>query len=379
VVACAGCAQVTEPPIGDPIVFGAGDDTLGFTVNGPDYQMEFQGGGITQVHMPERLLVEGIDILGRSMNTCNFENLIGLAVHPALVGSAITQATVVDSYLSTLGANPFVIQLEAGYTLGYSCPNATQLVTRSIFTFLPNGRIHRADEITPTTTTLTSPSTGSQSCGCGTLAAGMGFTFTSYWAFDRTPPHSNVDVDGNALDRMANNLMAEGACTIYNDRAVAVEFESPTTRVEPNDTVAHVRDIARMPMLPADQTVTLLSRIKITGADGLQAGQCGELLAQLLDPPLVVDGVPTGANPDGIYIVPGEHSSTFTIRNDTDTPVPPNFTMSIDIGEPGHLVASGPSVTSDFGVRSFRQDDGRYMLVFRDPLPPGAQITVEPF
>jgi hypothetical protein len=399
-VGLAACADIPDEPFDDGgalSTFIDGDTGATF-VNGPNYELEFGLGGNDSFPMPRafRTTIDNSDTLDDNVPGCAFEAGIGLALFPgidisALPGRLGAGGMAMQSSLDQVDgmAGPGVVQFEVGYTALYPAGVGQGMQTftgRSTFTFFATGRIVRHDEFTPFTgaSPLAIPTvTEQEPFGCESGGVG-GFFLTSYWAFDNGNNSNVVDPDGNDA---GDGLPA--ACTFYpnSDTLVAVAWPQPGanegTRVEPaGNSSGHVFDFVAQnasSVPPGPYAVT--SAIKVATASDLTAENCDDVIAELADGNLMIDGQLFPSDENGIYHaldnVPHDGPIVITAPQGK---LPPGVAVLLNLGDATHAeVTKEPSGGSDPLAFVQRGPGGLALFVFRDALLANETITIEPF
>ena len=362
-LASAGCANPGDPPVEpDPITV----DAIGgrISVTAPSYTMEFASTGIL---MPEHLIVEGVDVLG--IDGCNAENRVGVSTYPATNASAGEQGIASRSTIERLLEGPLIAKIRVTYEVDYLCPGAQTLAGETLFTMFPNGRIVREDrDVTPSTSKLGL----STPCGCHDSDPPSNLFFTSFWAFDPDGA-TEVDSDGDATTGGLSQ-----ACTIYDDRAIGVAWSGDTTRIRPNRASAHVftwvADSATLDTTPQ----SVFSAIEIS-TEGGPPSRCGDILADLADPPIRIGDVVLGSTGvDGIYRDEVVHDTRFEIATAGD-PIPPSFAVSLDLAGASHVAFTrDPPVEGEIALIQRDPASDRVLVVFPHALQGDERITIEP-
>jgi hypothetical protein len=368
-----GCAQVPEraadlAPLLE-ITRGAAGEVRSVRAADGLYEMQFGGAG--NVHLPVGLRIEGVEVLGAG-DECYNEEKIGVAVFPAINVHGATPAD--PSLTNTIEAvldGPIVSQVRIEFGASYACNGPQQITGETTFTFFPSGRIVRNDlAISPTTTTATGAD-----CTCANDAVATYF-FTSFWAFQ-------VDAAGAQVTRAgepAADVLAEpGACTLYPDRAIAVNFGGATTRYPANGAFTHAFDLVPgdVPQIEPDSK-DLTSAIQISNRGGLAPADCDALFAALDDPQVlqVEDAAPQNTNLHGIYEIDSPRPNGVTFR--AMAKIPGGFVVNVDLGGVRHLRMlrngiAAPLPRSQPDVRA-----NRFLFLFEDDLDAGETIRFEP-
>lgn len=370
-----GCASFDEPEFPDPTIEVLQSDEFETLVRGPNYTMHFPG-GMDRVHLPDSFTVNGREMLASS-TTCLSESQLGIAVFPAVLGSASPHGGVptpssdnnLPNFLSIDLDGPHIARIEVGFSVDYTCNGSQTLSGRTIYTFFPTGRIVRQDlDIRPSTNNLASTA----GCSCEVSSDPNEFFFTSYWAF--TPSEANVDAQDQPV-----SVNAQGACSNYDDRVLAVQFDGETSRIGVNGIASHVFDfVAQAPALTTSPH-NVTSAVQIEGSRALG---CGEILARIGHQEAVFADeagprtyVP---NPDGIYADDfGTRTDPFTITPGAAA-LPPGFTIAIDLDGGTADIRLEDGTQPNMLIQRDFEGSTRFFVVFVDGLPAGRSITVEP-
>jgi hypothetical protein len=373
-VALGGCASVHDPlGLDEPAMIVKTDSAV--HVIGPDYELDFAPTGI---HLPDHLTVDHgqVELLGS--DDCA-ETKIGVASVPAVAIAAGTPhgATAVRSQITTVLAGPAIAKVHVSFEVDYACPGAQTATGAIDFTLFPSGRIVREDlAIRPSTDRLGMAGR----CGCQQETDPMNFhdmAVTTFWAFDPAGA-TQVLPDGSPVTEDSSGALA--ACTVYPRRTIGVAWragaDTLTTFPFPSHQAAsHVltwnANTDHKSVDPDPQSMT--SAIQISNA----ASDCGGVLAKLADVAITSGGtVLDHAGHDGIYRDPVRHPDSFQIQP-IDAAVPAGFAISVDLAGASHAILTRvPAADPIAWVQ--REDDTRFLLVFRDGLAPGQRITIEP-
>lgn len=388
-----GCASTEQPSFEEPTIEVFQGDNFETTVTSrgtptvPGYSMHFRG-GVDAIHMPDSFRIGGTEMLIENP-TCNQESEIGIAVFPAATAAAMFSGgdptdnddSATTNFVSIDVGGPHLARIVVGYSLDYDCAGAQKLTGESTFLFYPTGRIVRADrKITPSTNDLTS-TTG---CGCTGGTPATNFAFTSYWAFNE----GVVNVD-RAGDEIPPGGSADGACTVYTNGAIGVQFSETTTRIGVNNRASHVFDFFNRIPSTADPLLSrpeqIFSAIQIVDGATVNTDRtrCGEVLERLADPPIRIgDSQLPSSNEDGIYNDDqGIRKQPFRIRPAAGGSLPPGFTVSFELENGAARITRNPPPTVQpiaYTQRGF-QGDRRFFMVFNEGLEGDeAFILVEP-
>lgn len=327
------------------------------------YVVKFAARG---VRMPEAIIVAGADAL-RGNDRCGLESGVGVNLYPAFTASAPTlggsdQVRPTDG-LAVDWAGPVIARVVVTWSSLYTCNGGEQLASgASTFTLFPNGRIVRHDRATPSTTALT---LDGGRCGCNT---DDNFNFSSFWSFQ--PAAQNVLPDGTAW---RDGTSAFG-CAVYSDHTIGVGFSDPghARLFTDGGSSAFDYDWVRQATTldPSERTTT--TAILLSNEN--QASRCGEVTADLVDPPITI-GSTAGIGTDDNGIYPGPARQTARYQISSPARLPRGFTVSLDLGAIP-VVERSPPATGDWYAAQ-AQDD-RILLWFRDGLEVGQAITIDP-
>lgn len=366
VVAAAAGACVQVPPFrgeSQPTPLLTVDKVTGqvaSTTSAPIlYVVKFAASG---VRTPESILVAGKEILRGG--TCPFEGGVGITVYPALTASAPALGGVdATGSLTVDWAGPVIGRVTVAWrSATYTCnARSQQAGGTSTFTMFPNGRIVRHDVATPSTTAITNDS---NDCGCYNDNL---YNFSSFWNFQRAS--QTVLPDGSAWIDGTSEL----ACAVYPDHTIGIGFsDAGHARVFPDNSTAFVYDWAHeATTLAPDERETTTAIVLSTAS---QASQCGEVTADLADPPISIGGI-GGITSDASGVYPGPAGLTGSYEITAPVALPRGFAVSLALGAiPG--VARTPAVAGDWYAAQIEGD--RVLLWFRDGLAATDKITITP-
>jgi hypothetical protein len=220
----------------------------------------------------------------------------------------------------------------------------------------------RHDAARPSTTTLT---IDGNPCGCNTDDK---FNFSSFWSFQ---PAAQTVVPGGAAWSDATSALG---CAVYADHTIGVGFsELSHTRLSPVAEIsAFVYDWAHdaTTLDPSErQTTSAILLSKET-----QASRCGEVTADLADPPITIGntaGILSDAN--GVYPGPARQATSYTISSPVR--IPAGFAVSLDLGAVP-VITRTPAMEGDWYAA--QAQDGRILVWFRDELAAGDTISIVP-
>ena len=323
--------------------------------------------------MPDSFKVGGRETLRLEPDDCNRERRVGVALFPAgVVASGDIADFGGDSNVETLVEAPGLAKVRVTYDIDYLCPAIETFRGQSVFTFFPSGRIVREDiAIDPSDGGIEPDAGAADSCGCG--FTDIDFFFTSFWAFADTGFDEQVDEN----NQMPRDGVTSAACTMYPTHGVGVSWPDASTRFHPSVASAHVYDfLANQNALP-DETRFVTSAVQVRD-DVRTPGACGEILAQLADPPLEVGEEHLGSTDhDGIYRPALEHSGTTVIK--TDEGIPGSWAVSLDLGGADHgRVTRQPDIEDFVRFHADPETPGNTVFVFLQGLAAGESITIEP-
>ncbi|HEY5938705.1 MAG TPA: hypothetical protein VIU61_28835 [Kofleriaceae bacterium] len=379
-VALAACATVPEPPpeLGDDVVTVAYQNG-GVQVRGPIteggvplYEMTFPDTS-DEIGMPDSFKIGGRETLSLPPDDCNRERRIGVALFPAgVVTSGDIASFGGESNVETIVEAPGLAKVRVTYDIDYQCPTLQTFSGESIFTFFPSGRIVREDiEISPSSSTI-DPQGANFACGCG--FTDIPFYFTSFWSFDANG--SDEQVDANNME--PRDGITSQACTMYPTHGVGVAWPDASTRFHPSVASTHVYDfLANQQSIPEGESGSVTSAVQVH--DGVRTpGTCGNMLAQLADPRLLVGDEQLGSTDhDGIYRPSEEHDDTTVLT--TDDGIPGSWAISINLGGATHgRVTRSPPLDDFVRFHADPESEGNTVFVFLQGLAPGESITIEP-
>lgn len=209
-LAIAGCySKPTFQGDGDGGDDGGGSGTLAgvsvvgnglsdpITVRGPEFELGFPDTSL--VHLPDRLMVGDVNVLGRIAD-CPNEDAVGFAVYPALSVSANEGPMGITSTPTVLAMGPAFGQVRVSFAASFVCSGPQTITGSATFTAFPDGRIVRSDRITPSTSTLSAGA-----CGCGSATTGGDFFVTSFLTL-QDQFFTQVTYDDGAVHQLAMPL-----------------------------------------------------------------------------------------------------------------------------------------------------------------------------
>ncbi len=398
-VGLAACADIPDEPLAGDISTELDPNTGAALVTGPGYQLEFGlPGRPDSFAMPSRLkLLNGDDhdvLEGTQEIPCAFEAGIGLALFPGIDITAYpgrlgpNGAAMMSNLVAVPGMQgPGAIQYDVGYTARYQVGAGMQTFAgHSTFTFFATGRIVRHDDFDASMGAPQLTTNPSEPIGCGGVT-GDGFFLTSYWAFENLFNGDVVAPDGSDAPTGAQ------ACTFYPGRhtLIGVSFQPPGAgqgvRFEPGgNSAGHVFDFLTDNGSPATSVpqvrYSVTSAIKIATADDItRPDQCADVVAELDDQAIMIDGRLVESNENGIHaeVPPVRHESAFTIRP-ANAKIPPGLAVLVDLGDATHAdVTKDPEGGEDPPALAQRLPNGLVLFVFREALLANETITIEPF
>lgn len=371
VIAPLGCATVPPSPVNEPLIRVSTDQ--GVRVTGPTFEIDFAATGIP---MPERLMVNGVDVLGAD-DPCSGESRVGIAVWPAVQVSGGSPAGTLP--IGVLASGPAMAKVQVPYEINYACPNSERLTGTTVFTILPGGRIVREDKVVqPSTNTL---SFGA-SCGCrsATDVNLDRFHFSSFWAFNPAGA-TQVAEDGTEIVKDTAVKLYK-ACTMYDQRAIGVAWtpdDTTSTRFRSDRVALHALDFPTTDnnRMLDNTPQSMTSAIQIYATPPEQPSDCAKVLALLDDVPLTIGAMsPAYTAYDGIYRDSAIHDEAFDIVAG-EYAVPAGFAISVDLGGADHAIVTREDGTEPEWTGQ-RESDSRFLMVFEEGLAPGKRLRVEP-
>jgi hypothetical protein len=357
-VAATSCAAVPEAPEDRQLLdVDAASGRVSTTSRAPlQFTVEF---GDHAVRMPQRILVDGVNLVGTG--SCPTESGIGIGLYPVLdaVAPALGGADATGSLTVTL-AGPTIARVTVDWAAPYTCNGSQQRAHgTSTFTIFPNGRIVRNDTAKPTETTFVNDTVND--CGCG---GPSNFFFTSFWMFSLG---QTVMPNGSPLTDAA---MA--GCVMYQDHAIGVAWPDTSTRIlmfDGGSAFVHdwLNDSDTLPAIEREVTSAIMLSKQIAPTN------CGDILANLDDFPIMVAGSAVVTDDGGIYLDPRQHSDPVVIS--APRRVPRGFAVSLDVGGFAEVTRS-PEAEGDWYAT--QPDGDRTVFWFRDGLGVGETISIDP-
>ena len=313
------------------------------------------------VRTPEAIIVEGVDVLRGG--TCPFEGGVGITVYPALsAGAPALGGSDATGTFTVEWAGPVIGRVVVTWRSMYTCNGSGQAAAgTSTFTMFPNGRIVRSDVAKPSTTTLI---IDGGDCGCSN---DDNYNFSSFWSFQ---PAQTVLPDGNAWTDSTSAL----GCAVYPGHTVGIGFSEPShARIFAGmGAAAFVYDWAHsVTTLAPDERQTTSA---IVLSKETQASRCGEVTADLADPPITI-GTAAGISSDANGIYPGPARQTARYQISSPARLPRGFAVSLDLGAVPVVERSPPAAGAWYAAQA---EGDRILLWFRDGLAVGETITIDP-
>jgi hypothetical protein len=341
----------------------------------PGYKMTFANTGI-QLPTSLRFPAGQAELLQQGQ--CGFESKAGIAIFPVLTVAAEEGAGAATSMAVTEFAGHVITRVRVDYSFPYACPSQQMLVGTSTFTFFPHGQIVRHDHVTANTVPLNNPLFD---CGCGG-GGNNAYFFTSFWTF---PMAGTVFDDANqAVPLGAPQFpMRDAACVKTPDQGVGIQWVSENRPINGgirisnnNNTVDVVYDFIDHggPSTVSAGTVgDVTSYLQLAPFDV----DCGAVVDQVRERTLRVDGQQIHRDVNGIYVQQSTVASAIEIT--APNGMLPGFVVSLDAGQPKHLVVTNSKpVSGAWYIPDVDSVTGHTLLWFRDGLDPDATITVDP-
>lgn len=385
VIAWSACAKIEAEFVDPGTPMTVVENGFERTVVGPGYTMTFHGGDQNEIHLPESLKIAGRELLALAPSDLQFERSIGFGLFPVLIATFDTGGRVLASEVTTNDDGPFVAQIGTKFTVEYSCdsPIGTHEFTAdSVFTFFPNGRIVRSDEVVPieADATLESPMLEPVQCEAGMFVPNASLFVTSYWAFEGS---GNTVNGGDEAISPTSDTNVPGACSSYPTHAAGVQYAPAISRVVPdnNNADTYVRDLVPMnTMSIRSGKLQAFSAVQLADRGDLA---CGEILAQLAEPPIRVgDQEVPSANKDGIYDDPfNPRDDAFDVVVVGDASVPAGWVLSTELSSDTVRITRDPPGDPNVAVANVQRLEvglNRFLLIFNEALDPGVTITIEP-
>lgn len=377
-VAAAATGCLSTPPYQPEVAVAYTDDGAGGTASGPGFALHFATG--TGFHFPDRLAIDGSDILGHDPDSaCFAENEAGIQLKPTPRISADGDAVQVENQLATALRGPAVVQVQLAWATRLSCSTMRAPHGTSTFTVFPDGRIVRRDTLDDASSMPLTAIT----CACD--SQGNTFTVSSYWTLDRTPFHE-VDLpqeDPRPVPMgdsdLANVQLACLAGTSYHVGSAWRDHDQST--IHGSDAVValgryRIFGDSNFDAFPWDTSAALF--IDRSGCDAVL-----RRAREYADPsPLTVNGTAVIASErDGIYggdTGDGPGIALAAARAEITGPVDDAFAVWLQF--PRSVEAVRASLDGATGAWYLPQqiDDRSWILWFRDPLHAGQTIVVEP-
>jgi hypothetical protein len=321
------------------------------------------------VRLPEKLETTGASQHGNVLGTdfCPTESLMGAAIYPgatAIGGQSLMAngETGTSEHTLYLGG-PAVVRIGTTYRVPYSCGAAQHLTGEQTLTFFPDGRIFRLDKVTSSDSPL--PATN-MTCGCANMST-PDFYFTLFYAF----ASDAMIVD--AMNRATQQTDQTEVCAQWNDLTIGLRWlDASTTRITPNNAPSFVHDMMFGNNAPFPVVSDALHKSTMMITSGSPHPSCGDVLAQIPQPALTVNGKSISVDDGGVYSV-ADDSSTFTI---SATKVVPPFAVSLKLG--GHAkITSNVAHPDGWYMVQVEPDLGVTLVWFAAGLAASETITVD--
>lgn len=406
-----GAACLEVPPYQGPVQIGYGEDGAGASIATPDnIVLHFAGGGF---HLPDQLMIDGVDVMGHAASPCWGESGTGFAVipMPRVSGDPLDGGVTATSTLHAVMTGPAVVQLELvwstrwSFAAGSTCSTDTNHTAggTSTFTVFPDNHIVRHDVLTETNPDMEQVMT--DRCTCGPMPkAPDEFILSSYWAFDRArfptqvglgsngPDIPDPLVLGNDFDPIPyyDTICLDGPDDQYQvasvwvvppgtggptPNAVAVGFDTVVSHDVQKQGVPKLDfpwDVHGALFIERSNCTAALKRaIDYAAPQPLTLGMASSTISVLPSP---LDGIYGGDPgnghpgievPDGPTTVSGSTNGSFVLwlRFPRGVIVPTAFRAG---------------ATDIWYVPQRGGDDRTWIIWFRDPLQPGETITIRP-
>jgi len=407
---CAACLEI--PSYQGPALIGYAEDGAGgATIATPGVTLHFAGG--SGAHLPDRLQINNVDILGHVSSPCWSQSGAGFAMMPMprISGDAVDGGgSDTTGQLTAMLRGPAVVQLKLDWSTRWSFSSGTTCSTStrhkpggtSTFTMFPDGHIVRHDVLTEVNPDMEQVTTGHCTCAAMPKAPDQ-FILSSYWAFDRTRLPTQVGLGRNGADN-PDPLGADPDKIISNYDTICLEGPSGEYQVA-SVWVVPPGTPGGPPTLPAafgydtlvshdaqkQGTPMLEFPWDVHGALFIENSTCPAAIKRALDytepqelvissasgtmsmPPSALDGIyggdpgngKTGIDvPDGPTTLSGGPSGAFVVWL--------RFPRAVIVP-----TATRPGATGTWYVPQ-RVDDRTWLVWFQGALKPGETITVRP-
>jgi hypothetical protein len=376
-------APADAPRVVVAVMVKASDEVTagtGGTVAGPGFALRFAGGD--GFHLPDALLLDGVDVMGHEAAPgCFDEDEVGFQITPTPRISAHTIAPPELSRLVPVLRGPAVVQLRLDWRTRFACNTARAPGGTSTFTVFPD-RIVRHDVLSD----ARAEELSAGSCEC---ARGDGlFTVATYWTLARTPFTTLYVPEPRTPPSATDPVITNFATACVDDAAHQLAFawaSNEGTRVRGGNAVLGFG----RELVFGDSTLRAFDW-RDSSAIVLERTGCQVALARASEhaapSPVVIDGAELRPSPvDGIYggddgddsngppgIPVGTARVTLTGAVRSSFAVWLRFRGSVDALRARRDGATGPWYLPQ------RLDDGSWIVWFRDPVPEGQTIEIEP-
>lgn len=384
-----GCFSVPPYAPDEAVTFtatGAGGVVAGNLASNVPFELHFPDGD--GFRFPNALMVDGVNLLGHDPRQgCSAEDELGFRISPAPRISATGVAPRVTNTLTPALQGPAVVQVRLDWSTRLACNPARNPGGASTFTVFPDGRIVRFDQLSdPSSAAITA-----SQCSCD--GAGSLFTVSTFWTIARGSfrglyhtgsPDAPQQVPGAAMEMAAANTDTQ--CLDDGTRQVAFAWggDSRGTTVRGSEQLIgfgfeFLFDGSILESFTWDKSSALfLSRTDCpsTLVRAREHAMPSQLLINGVDAPFSPrDGIYGGdtgnAAGPGIELSGGER---FELTGATKAAfaVWLRFPRAVDAVRAARAGAMGVWYVPQ------RVDDRSWILFFKEPLPAGQMITVEP-
>lgn len=359
-------------------------DVMGVLVTAPGYTMRF---GTAGALFPYQFVAGGEHLMGGSQQ-CADEQAMGIALYPVFRAGSTDFTGQGTPSISVPLDGPYVGQVRLAWSGSFLCSSGNGSISgHSTFSFFPDGRLTRFDEITN--------DVEKNAADCTRCDSGMASSFylTSFTTLVVDPGAFLSDGDEAILDMYGEEVSpAPGptACVRERGQSVAFSWVNTQNRMRvvspaPTRSIAFVKDLLTgAATLPAQQWRT-------TTQMGISASESCAALEQRIQPfsdtdhELVINGNSVGAAlTDGIFggdPRPDGYPVNFPVTITPAQTIAPNVPAGFAVWLYSNPIPTSLTVTHSGGhtgtwYRMQRVGTTQLVLWFDVPLEDGETITI---
>jgi len=382
-----GCFDL--PPYNPKTSVSYTEDKDGSTVVGSGFALHFAGTGF---HMPDKLLIDGVDVLGHASQGCHAESEVGIQIAPTLRISADSAATPATNGLVPVLRGPAAVQVKLDWGSQFSCKDTSSVAPSgtTTFTVFPDGRIIRDDLLADPNPPSAQPPVADV-CDCDPLEMNInGFTVSSYWTFAQdhfvnlyTPDQTVLPIKdtqeitspstacmAGASSRVGFAWPATDQATIHGAGALLAFGRFNTIDNSMLDTFPWKNSLAMFIEPGGNDCTTTLTRAAAYNTPAMSAlsiNKGSSIFASLHD------GIYGGAgdnSPPGVMLMTDQVELTGTVAG----------SFAVWLRFPHAVDTLRATIANPMGAWYVPQRvaDDSWIVWFRDALMPGQTITIKP-